>query len=228
MLLFGKHLPGDSCAFILLSWPLVLCCSPSFALLGADLHTIGCAASFNQYREVFVFLCTASHEVDIICEYQVADWSATEGDWQVVVVNASYITFSMKTLNRVGESRYPCWTPNVVLYNSSMWLFGRTAQVASSYITLMILFSGSSMLLLLWPSTNYHAISGPNVFLTTMKLWDSSLWWSRCFSTRNLKLKICSVVLLPPLKPVCSSVSTSSTFGLSLLRWFVCFPYLLA
>ena len=95
------------------------CLDPSCCTVHNSVALRGAAASFNPCREVLVLLCTICHEVDIICESQAADWSAIDGDWRVVVG---------------------------LLKNSPRWLFWSTALVASSYKTLMILISGSSML----------------------------------------------------------------------------------
>ena len=43
-------------------------------------------------------------------------------------------------------------------------------------------------------------------------------WCCRYFSQSILRLKICSVVLLPALKPACSSLMISSACGFSLFR----------
>lgn len=44
-----------------------------------------------------------------------------------------------------------------------------------------------------------------NAFLKSTKLWNTSFWCCRCFSTRIRQLKTCSI-----LKPACSSNSSSS------------------
>ena len=55
-------------------------------------------------------------------------------------------------------------------------------------------------------------------FLKSMKTWQRSCWCWRYFSQRMCRLKICSVVLLPALKPACSSVMIFSACGFNLFR----------
>ena len=43
-------------------------------------------------------------------------------------------------------------------------------------------------------------------FLKSMKTWYRSCWCWRYFSHRMSRLKICSVVLLPALKPACDDL----------------------
>ena len=52
-----------------------------------------------------------------------------------------------------------------------------------------------------------------------MKIWLRSCWCWRDFSQRILRLKICSLVLLPALKPACSSAMTFSTSSSIFLVW---------
>ena len=61
-----------------------------------------------------------------------------------------------------------------------------------------------------------HTLS--KAFLKSMKTWYRFCWCWRYFSHRILRLKICSVVLLPALNPACSSAIISSAWGLSLLQ----------
>ena len=53
-------------------------------------------------------------------------------------------------------------------------------------------------------------------FLKSMKIWLRSCWRWRYFSHRMRRLKICSVVLLPALKPACSSAIIFSACGFNL------------
>ena len=53
-----------------------------------------------------------------------------------------------------------------------------------------------------------HTLS--KAFLKSMKTWYRFCWCWRYFSHRILRLKICSVVLLPALNPACSSAIISS------------------
>ena len=52
-------------------------------------------------------------------------------------------------------------------------------------------------------------------FLKAMKMWERSCWCWRYFSQRICRLEICSVVLLPALKPVCSAMIFSA-YGFNL------------
>ena len=61
-----------------------------------------------------------------------------------------------------------------------------------------------------------HTLS--KAFLKSMKTWYRFCWCWRYFSHRILRLKICSVVLLPALNPACSSAIISSAWGLSLFK----------
>ena len=66
-------------------------------------------------------------------------------------------------------------------------------------------------------------------FLKSMKIWQTSCWCRRYFSQRICRLKICSVVLSPALKPACSSVMISAygfnlfimIFSMTLLGWLM-------
>ena len=51
-------------------------------------------------------------------------------------------------------------------------------------------------------------------FLKSMKVWSRSCW--RYFSQRILRLKICSVVLLPAVETTCSSAMIFSACGFNL------------
>ena len=53
-------------------------------------------------------------------------------------------------------------------------------------------------------------------FLKSMKTWWRSCWCWRYFSQKILRLKTCSVVLLPTLKPACSSAVIFSACGFNL------------
>ena len=61
-----------------------------------------------------------------------------------------------------------------------------------------------------------HTLS--KAFLKSMKTWYRFCWCWRYFSHRILRLKICSVVLLPALNPACSSAIISSAWGFSLFK----------
>ena len=61
-----------------------------------------------------------------------------------------------------------------------------------------------------------HTLS--KAFLKSMKTWYRFCWYCRFFSHRILRLKICSVVLLPALNPAYSSAVISSAWGLSLCK----------
>ena len=53
-------------------------------------------------------------------------------------------------------------------------------------------------------------------FFKSMKTWQRSCWCWRYFSQRMLRLKICTVVLLPALKPACSPAMIFSACGFNL------------
>ena len=55
-------------------------------------------------------------------------------------------------------------------------------------------------------------------FFKSMKTWSRSCWCWRYFSQRMRRLKICSVVLLPALKPACSSAMIFSACGFNLFN----------
>ena len=61
-----------------------------------------------------------------------------------------------------------------------------------------------------------HTLS--KAFLKSMKTWYRFCWCWRYFSHRILRLKICSVVLLPALNPACTSEIISSAWGLSIFK----------
>ena len=67
-----------------------------------------------------------------------------------------------------------------------------------------------------------HTLS--KAFLKSMKTWYRFCWCWRYFSHRILRLKICSVVLLPALNPACSSAIISSAWGfiIMVLKTLMC------
>ena len=64
--------------------------------------------------------------------------------------------------------------------------------------------------------TKLHAKTLSKAFLKSMKTWWRSCWCRRYFSQRIRRLKICSVLLLPALKPTCSSAVIFSACGFNL------------
>ena len=57
-----------------------------------------------------------------------------------------------------------------------------------------------------------HTLS--KAFLKSVKTWCRFCWCWRYFSHRILRLKICSVVLLPALNPACSSAINQKSWSL--------------
>ena len=119
-------------------------------------------------------------------------------------------------LKSVSESRHPCRTLTVVRNQSSMLLLKRTALVASSYRFLMNRIRLVLMLYFFMVAHKTACQTLSKAFLKSMKTWQRSYWCWRYFSWRILKLKICSVVLLPALKPACSSAMIFSACGFNL------------
>ena len=103
---------------------------------------------------------------------------------------ASDMIRSRKMLKRMSDRRHPCLTPPVV---AVILYFRMVAHKAAC-----------------------HTLS--KAFLKSMKIWYRFCWCWRYFSHRILRLKICSVVLLPALNPACSSAIISSAWGFSLFK----------
>ena len=110
---------------------------------------------------------------------------------------------SRNMLKWVGESRHPCQTVTVVRNQSLMLLLKRTALMPLSerffmtWIRLVPIY--------FFRVTYKAACQTLSKALKFMKTWFRSCWCWRYFSQRIRRLKICSVVLLPALKPACSS-----------------------
>ena len=131
---------------------------------------------------------------------------------------ASDMIRSRKMLKRVGDRRHPCLTPTFVLNNFPMLQFIWTALVALSWSCSMV---RTRLALILYfrmvaHKAACHTLS--KAFLKSMKTWYRFCWCWKYFSHRILRLKICSVVLLPALNPACSTAIISSTCGLSLFK----------
>ena len=109
--------------------------------------------------------------------------------------------FSRNILKRVGESRHPCLTPTVVRNQSPMLLLKRTALVA--LLEAFDDFDKVDVVLMVAHKAACQTLSKAS--LKSMKTWQRSFWCCRYYSQRRFWLKICSVVLLPALKPACSS-----------------------
>ena len=131
---------------------------------------------------------------------------------------ASDMIRSRKMLKRMGDRRHPCLTPTVVLNHSHMLPFIWTALVALSYSCSMVWtrFELIIYFRMVAHKAACHTLS--NAFLKSMKTWYRFCWCWRYFSHRILRLKICSVVLLPPLNPACSSAIISSAWALRVGR----------
>ena len=120
--------------------------------------------------------------------------------------NTSHMILSRKMLKRAGESRHPCQTPTVVLNQAAVLLLNRAVLWA------LYRFSMAHMMLALMLC---FLIVTRKASCLTLK---SFLWCCRCFAQRILRLNMCSVVLLPALKPACSNAVISSACGWSLFR----------
>ena len=117
---------------------------------------------------------------------------------------------SRNMLKRVGESRHPCQTPTVVRNPSPMLLLKRTALVALFERILMIWIRLVLMLYFFMVTHKAACQTLSKAFLKSIKTSWRSCWCWRYFLQKIHMLKICSVVLLPALKPACSSAMTFS------------------
>ena len=111
-----------------------------------------------------------------------------------------------------------------------MLLLKRTALVALLQKFLMSWIGLVLMLYFLMVAHKAACQTLSKAFLKSMKTWERSCWCRRYFSQRMHRLKICSVVLPPALKPACSSAIIFSTCGfnlvsmissMTLLRWMM-------
>ena len=101
----------------------LVCLGSLSSCLRTNLHFVPCGGCiWTVYQDAsFVFLLCIYNNV--IFKAEVGSKSSlmlTLPSWSS---NASYMILSMKMLKRVGESRYPCRTPTVVLNQSSVLLF---------------------------------------------------------------------------------------------------------
>ena len=133
---------------------------------------------------------------------------------------------SRNMLKRVGESRHPCQTPTVVRNQSAVRVDCTNGLVTE-------VFDGSDeaggdvVFLDGCPQRARQTLS--KAFLKSLKIWKRSCWCWRYFSQRILRLKICSMVLLPALKPSYSSAMIFSAytfilfsiFSMTLLGWLM-------
>ena len=121
-----------------------------------------------------------------------------------------------KMLKRVDESRHPCRTvflnhsPVLPLNRTALWALSYSYSMARMMLALMLYF------LIVAHRASCHILS--KTFFKSMKTWSRFCWCCRYFSPRILRLNICAVVLLPALKPACSSAMISSACGWSLFR----------
>ena len=124
--------------------------------------------------------------------------------------NASHMILSRKMLKSGGESRHPYRT--VVLNHSPMLPLNRTALRALSYR-----FSMAHMMLalMLYFLIVTHKASCHNEVYEDMV---EILLMLQVFLAEDPEIEYCSVVLLPALKPACSSAMISSACGWSLFR----------
>ena len=135
---------------------------------------------------------------------------------------------SRNMLKWVGESRHPCQTATVVRNQSLMLLLKRTALVALSERFLMTWIR--LVLMYFFMVAHKAACQTLSKALKFMKTWFRSCWCWRYFSQRIDSLRICSVVLLPALKPAYSSAMIFSAcgfnqfnmiFSMTLLGWLM-------
>ena len=133
-------------------------------------------------------------------------------------------------LKGVGESRHPFRTLTVIRIQSPMLPLKRTAPVALLKRFLMTWVRFVLMLYFFMVAHKAACQTLSKVFLKSMKTWWRSCWCWRYFSQRIRRLKICSVVLLPALKPACSSAMILSVcdyslfsmiFSMTLLGWLM-------
>ena len=125
---------------------------------------------------------------------------------------------SRKILKSVGDKRHPWRTPTDVRNQLPISPFKNTALVASVYrfsirdIRLLLTLYFFIVAMRAW----CHTLS--KAFLKSINTWYKLCWCSRDFSQRTRRLKICSTVLLPGIKPACSSAIISAACGLSLFK----------
>ena len=131
---------------------------------------------------------------------------------------ASDMIRSRKMLKRVGDRRLICLTPTVVLNHSPMLPFICTALAALSQSCSMVRTRFALILYFRMVAHKAACHTLSKAFLKSMKTWYRFCWCWRYFAHRILRLKVCSVVLLPALNPACSSAIISSAWGLSLFK----------
>ena len=117
-------------------------------------------------------------------------------------------------LKRVHKSRHPYQTPVVVWTQSAMLLLKRTALLALPWRCLMSRIRLALLFFMVAHKAVCQTLS--KAFLKSMKTWWRSCSCWRYFSHRMRRLKICSVVLLPALKPACSLAMVFSACGFNL------------
>ena len=115
---------------------------------------------------------------------------------------ASDMIRSRKMLERMGDRRHPCLTPTVVLNHSPMLPFIWTALVALSWSCSMVRTRFALILSFRMVAHKAACHTLSKAFLKSMKTWYRLCSYWRYFSHRILRLKICSVVLLPALNPL--------------------------
>ena len=164
-----------------------------------------CSASYSSL--LFITLIVISHR--FICDCTLFVWAI---------------------LKDILKDRHPCRTPTVVRNQSSTLLLKRTALVALLQRFLMTWIRFVLMLYFFMVAHKAACQILSKAFLKSMKIWQRSCWCWRYFSQRIRRLKICSVVLLPALKPACSSAMILSVcdyslfsmiFSMTLLGWLM-------
>ena len=122
----------------------------------------------------------------------------------------SVVILSRNMLKWVGENRQPRRTPAVVRDQSPMLPLKRTALAAlpKKCLTTRIRLPLILYFFMVAHEAAFQILS--KAFLKSVKTWWKSCWCRWWFSQRILRLKICSVVLLPALKHVCFSAMISA------------------
>ena len=126
------------------------------------------------------------------------------------------MTLSRNMLKRVGESRHPCWTPPVVFESVSYAVVeegGISGLVKEVFDDLDKVCADIVLLHGCPQSCMPNPVEG---LLEVCEVMARSCWYWRYFSQRIRRLKICSVMLLPALKPACSSAMIFSACGFNL------------
>ena len=194
------------------------------------------AAVFYSFSvNCWEFFFTASQQIDVVSKPHIAKWSSSDEHWWQWGVNFLCIFYYIickaivdadvskpcivvfrNILGSTGDNGHPCRIPTIVRRKSSTLSFSNTALLTSLYNDLTTSINRLSMLYSFTTHPRPSCQTRSNAFLKAMKLWKSSFWCSKSFSTNSLRLTISSVVLLCDLKLVCSSSKIRSAwFGIN-------------